>query len=67
MTDLQLETSLTDAADSLHSIDPEKWSDWIVFLLELLDNAHSVRREEYELMLSDVSEACCDRIERELW
>ena len=72
MTDLQLETALTETAlteavDSLYSIDPAKWSDWIVFLLEALDNAHSARRDEYELMLNDVSEACCDRVERGFW
>ena len=69
MTDLQLETTLVDAADRLLQISPAKRAGWIVFLLEALDNAPrcSAGRDEYELMLSDVSGACCDREMRGSW
>ena len=64
MTDLQLETALTDTADLLLQIDPAKRGGWIVFLIEALDVEP---RDEYELILSDISGACCDRDMRGSW
>ena len=69
MTDLQLEIALTEAADMLLQIDPAKRAGWIVFLIQGVDDVSgcSSEQHDYELMLSDVSGACCDREMRGSW
>ena len=65
MTDLQLETALTDAADRLLQIDPADREGWIIFFLETLGD--SAVLDTYETMLIHVAYGCLTRVANGSW